>query len=152
VIAELQVSRVKYVVWNKDYSMLALISKHQVVLANKQLEQLAVVSETVRLKGGCWDNNHPIFIYTTLNHVKYALPNGDKGIIRGLDTPIYVTKVQGNSLYCLDREGKTRIVEIDSTEALFKLALEKKDYPEVMRMVKHSRLCGQAIISYLQVN
>lgn len=43
-----------------------------------------------------------------------------------------------------------RTVEIDITEAIFKLALERKDYAEIMRMVKHSRLCGQAIISYLQ--
>jgi coatomer protein complex subunit alpha (xenin) len=150
VISELQVPRVKYVVWNKDFSMIALISKHQLVLANKQLEQQCTVSETVRLKGGCWDGHRPIFIYTTLNHVKYLLPNGDRGIIRGLDAPVYCTKVQGNSLFCLDREGKMRTLEIDSTEAQFKLALERRDYPEVMRMVKHSRLCGQAIISYLQ--
>lgn len=150
VLAELQVPRVKYIVWNKDFSMVALISKHQLVLANKQLEQLSTVNETVRLKSGAWDAGKPIFIYTTLNHVKYILPNGDKGIIRGLDAPVYATMVGGNNLHCLDREGKTRILEIDTTEALFKLALERKDYPEVMRMVKHSRLCGQAIISYLQ--
>ena len=29
-----------------------------------------------------------------------------------------------------------RTLDIDTTEALFKLALEKKDYPEVMRMVR----------------
>ena len=150
VISELQVPRVKYVVWNKDYSMVALISKHQVVLANKQLEQLTTISETVRVKGGCWDTNQPIFIYTTLNHVKYALPNGDRGIVRGLDAPVYVTKVQGNALFCLDREGKTRTIEIDTTEALFKIALEKRDYADVMKMVKNSKLCGQGIISYLQ--
>ena len=43
--------------------------------------------------------------------------------------------VQGTSLFCLDREGKMRTLDIDTTEALFKLALERKDYPEVMRMV-----------------
>lgn len=149
-VAELQIARVKYVVWNKDYSMVALVSKHQLVLANKQLEQQCTVNETVRLKGGCWDSNRSVFVYTTLNHVKYLLPNGDRGIIRGLESPVYVTKVQGTSLFCLDREGKMRVMEIDATEALFKLALERKDYVEVMRMVKHSRLCGQAIISYLQ--
>ncbi|KAJ1426745.1 vesicle coat complex COPI, alpha subunit [Ochromonadaceae sp. CCMP2298] len=150
-VAELQTPRVKYVEWNHDYSLVALVSKHQLVLANKQqLEQLCTVSETVRLKGGCWDSTRSIFIYTTLNHVKYLLPNGDRGIIRGLESPVYVTKVQGNSLFCLDREGKMRVMEIDTTEALFKLALERRDYPEVMRMVRHSRLCGQAIISYLQ--
>ena len=150
VLADLQVPRVKYLVWNKDYSMVACLSKHQIVLATKQLEQLCSFSETVRVKGGAWDGSKPIFVFTTLNHVKYVLPNGDRGIVRGLDTPVYVTKVHNTSLYCLDREGKTRTIEIDTTEALFKLALERRDYPEVMRMVKHSRLCGQAIISYLQ--
>lgn len=149
VLAELHVPRVKYVVWNNDFSLAALQSKHQLVIVNKSLEQLCAVSETVRLKGGCWDANKPIFVYTTLNHVKYVLPNGDRGIIRGLEAPVYPTKVQATSLFCLDREGKMRTLEIDTTEALFKLALERKDYSEVMRMVKHSRLCGQAIISYL---
>lgn len=150
IISELQACRLKYVYWNADYSYVVLVSKHQLIVANKQLDHLCTINETVRLKGGCWDANKPIFIYTTLNHVKYVLPNGDRGIIRGLDAPVYPTKVQGNSVYCLDREGRMRTIEIDITEALFKLALEAKDYSEVMRMVKHSRLCGQAIISFLQ--
>lgn len=150
VLAELHVSRVKYVVWNKDFSMIALFSKHQLVLANKKFEQLCIIGETVNLKGGCWDETHPIFVYTTLNHVKYVLANGDHGIVRGLDTPVYVTKVNGTNLHCIDREARTRVLEINTTEAQFKLALERKDYPEVMRMVKHSRLCGQAVITYLQ--
>jgi coatomer protein complex subunit alpha (xenin) len=45
VISELQIPRVKYVEWNADMTMVALMSKHQVVLANKQLEQLSAVSE-----------------------------------------------------------------------------------------------------------
>ena len=150
VLSELQVAKVKYVVWNKDFSMIALISKHQLVLANKQLELLCSVSETVRLKGGCWDSQHTIFFYTTLNHIKYVVPNGDKGILRGLDNPVYLTKFHGQSLFCLDREGKMKTIEVDVTEAVFKLALDRKDYSEVLRMVKNSRLCGQAIISYLQ--
>ena len=47
-----QVPRVKYVVWSKDYSHVALISKHQLVLATKQLEQLCTVTETVRVRWG----------------------------------------------------------------------------------------------------
>jgi coatomer subunit alpha len=150
IISELHIPRVKYVCWNKDFTSIALFSKHQLVLATKQLEQLCSVTETVNLKGGCWDDSAPIFVYTTLNHVKYVLANGDKGIIRGLDSPVYATKVSGTSLYCIDRECRTRVLEINTTEAQFKLALERKDYPSVMKMVKHSRLCGQAVISYLQ--
>lgn len=149
-ISELQAARLKYVYWNADYSYVVLMSKHQLIVANKQLDHLCTINETVRLKGGCWDATKSIFVYTTLNHVKYVLPNGDRGIIRGLDAPVYPSKVHGNSMFCLDREVKMRTLEIDVTEALFKLALEAKDYGEVMRMVKHSRLCGQAIISFLQ--
>lgn len=149
-ISELMVPRVKYVYWNPDCSMVVLMSKHQVVVANKHLEQLCCIHETVKLKGGCWDSEKSIFLYATTNHIKYVLPSGDSGIIRGLDGPVYVVRASGNSLFCLDREGKMKLIEIDITEALFKIALETKDYSEVMRIVKHSRLCGQSIVSYLQ--
>ena len=132
-ITELQVAQVKSVVWNSDYSLVALLSKRQLIICNKNLDQLCVVNETVRLKGGCWDQSvtKPLFVYTTLNHVKYVLPNGYRGILRCLDTPVYAAKLQGQTLFCLDREGKMKTIEIDVTEALFKLALEKKDYGEV---------------------
>lgn len=50
--------------------------------------------------------------YTTLNHIKYCLPNGDNGIIRTLDTPLYITRVAGNTIYALDRDGKTRAIQV----------------------------------------
>jgi len=156
VITEVQARNVKFAFWNKDFSMIAFITKKQtnssneLKICNKQFEQLCIIRESVKLKSGAWDAHKSIFIYTTLNHIKYALANGDKGILRCIDTPIYVTKVVGNTLYCLDREGKSKTIEIDLTEALFKLALERKDYPEVVKLVKNSRLCGQAIITYMQ--
>jgi coatomer protein complex subunit alpha (xenin) len=149
-ISEMQIPRVKYVVWNQDYSLVALISKHQVILANKQLDHLCTFNETVRIKSGCWDVAKNIFIYATSNHIKYALQFGDKGIIRTLDTPLYLVRSSGNTVHCLDREGKVRVLEIDITEALFKIALNNNDYGDVMRIVKHARLCGQSIVSYLQ--
>lgn len=150
VLSELFISRVKYVIWNNDCSSVAFLSKHQLTLANKQLEQFCTVNETLRLKGGCWDDSGNIFVFATSNHIKYALPNGDKGIIRGLEAPVYPTKLYGNNLFCLDREGKMRTIELELAEPLFKMALEKKDYGTVMKMVKQSRLCGQSIITYLQ--
>ena len=102
------------------------------------------------MKSGAWDSNQRIFVYTTLNHIKYCLPNGDTGIVRTLDVPIYITRIQQQQLYCLDRECKTRMLNVDMTEAFFKLALGDQNYRDVTKMVKHSRLCGKAIISYLQ--
>lgn len=150
VLAELFIPRVKYVIWNSDCSSVAFLSKHQLTLANKQLDQFCTITETLRLKGGCWDDSGNIFVCTTSNHVKYVLLNGDKGIIRGLESPMYPTKLVESNLYCLDREGKMRTIELELAEPLFKIALDSKDYATVMKMVKHSRLCGQSIISYLQ--
>mmetsp|Transcript_11434 Transcript_11434/g.34729 ORF Transcript_11434/g.34729 Transcript_11434/m.34729 type:complete len:1231 (-) Transcript_11434:269-3961(-) len=150
VLGELQVPRIKYVVWNKDCSQVALLTKHSVVICNRDLEQQATVTETVRVKSGGWDSRQKIFIYTTANLIKYALPNGDAGIIRSLDAPMYVTKVHGNQLFCVDRECRVRTLTIDTTEAKFKLALDEKRYGDVMQMVRSASLCGKAIISYLQ--
>jgi coatomer subunit alpha len=150
VLADLQAPRVKFVVWSPQYEYVAMISKHSIVLADKNLNHLSTITESVRIKSGIWANSpEEIFVYTTLNHIKYSLTNGDSGIIRTLDVPVYLTHLDGAKLYCLDREAKMRTMAVDLTECEFKIALSKKNYTEVMRMVRHSRLCGQAIISYL---
>ncbi|KAL7491627.1 hypothetical protein ACHAWT_000928 [Skeletonema menzelii] len=156
VIGELTAPKIKNVVWSPDGSKVALLCKYGVVIANRQLEQLCSISDTVRIKSGAWDvsptggTNSNLFVYTTLHHVKYCLPTGDTGTIRTLDNPIYATRVVKDSLFCLDREARSRVISIDTTEARFKLALANKKYGQVMHMVKHSRLCGRAIVAYLQ--
>lgn len=59
------------------------------------------------------------------------LPSSDNGIIRTLDLPIYITLVRGTTVYCLDRDAKTRALSVDSTEYRFKLALINRKYDEV---------------------
>ncbi|KAJ3292189.1 hypothetical protein HK104_005514 [Borealophlyctis nickersoniae] len=148
-VAELSVNGVRYAVWSPDMSMVALLSKHTIVIANKQLEQSCLIHETIKIKSGAWDEIG-IFVYTTLNHVKYALPQGDNGIIRTIDQPVYLTKIRGKNVYCLDREGKVRVITIDPTEYRFKLALVRKNYDEVLHIIRTSNLVGQSIIAYLQ--
>ncbi|MCO5552717.1 hypothetical protein L7F22_006234 [Adiantum nelumboides] len=150
-LGEIQTPYVKYAVWSTDMENVALLSKHAIIIATKKLEHKCTLHETIRVKSGAWDeSNVGVFIYATLNHIKYCLPNGDSGIIKTLDVPVYLVKVSGSSLYCLDRDGKIRTMQIDSTEYMFKLALIKKEFDEVIRMIKSSQLCGQAIIAYLQ--
>jgi coatomer subunit alpha len=148
-LGELQTPAVKYIVWSADMDSIALLSKHAIVIANKNLVHRCTLHETIRVKSGAWDENG-VFIYTTLNHIKYCLPNGDNGIIKTLDVPIYITKVSGTKIFCLDRDGKSRVIVIDASEYIFKLALLRKRYDHVMSMIKNSQLCGQAVISYLQ--
>ena len=63
------------------------------------------------MKSAAWDDSG-VLVYTTLNHIKYCLPNGDSGIIQTLDVPVYITKVFGNVVFCLDREGKNRQIQV----------------------------------------
>ncbi|KAL4926906.1 coatomer subunit alpha [Aspergillus undulatus] len=148
-LAELAVSGVKYVVWSNDGLYAALLSKHNVTIVTKSLEQVSSLHETIRIKSAAWDDAG-VLLYSTLNHVKYSLLNGDSGIIRTLDQTVYLVKVKGRSVYCLDRNAKPRTLEIDPTEYRFKLALVKRNYDEMLQIIKTSSLVGQSIISYLQ--
>ena len=41
-------------------------------------------------------------------------------------------------------------MQIDTTECVFKLALQQRKFDQVLQMVRSGALCGQAIIAYLQ--
>uniref|UniRef100_A0A674HU25 Coatomer subunit alpha n=1 Tax=Taeniopygia guttata TaxID=59729 RepID=A0A674HU25_TAEGU len=148
-LASVKISKVKYVIWSADMSHVALLAKHAILVCNRKLESLCQIHENVRVKSGAWDESG-VFIYTTSNHIKYAVTSGDHGIIRTLDLPIYVTRVKGNNVYCLDRECRPRVLSIDPTEFRFKLALINRKYDEVLHMVRNAKLVGQSIIAYLQ--
>lgn len=149
VLNEITTPPVKYVVWSNDGNMVALLSKHTITIANKALEQTALIHETIRIKSAAWDDSG-ILVYTTLNHIKYALPQGDNGIIKTLDQPVYLTRVKGQVVHCLDRTAKPRTIPIDPTEYRFKLALVRKNFDEVLQIIRTSNLVGQSIIAYLQ--
>ncbi|GFP60104.1 putative coatomer subunit alpha [Trichoderma asperellum] len=147
--AELAITGVKYIVWSNDGLYAALLSKHNVTIVTKTLEQISTLHETIRIKSATWDDAG-ILLYSTLNHVKYALLNGDNGIVRTLDQTVYLVRVKGRNVYCLDRAAKPRILRIDPTEYRFKMALVKRNYEEMLHIIRTSSLVGQSIISYLQ--
>lgn len=147
--AELAVAGVKYVVWSGDGLYAALLSKHNVTIVTKSLEQVSALHETIRIKSAAWDDAG-VLLYSTLNHIKYTLLNGDNGIVRTLDQTVYLVRVKARSVYCLDRASKPKVLDVDPTEYRFKLALVKRNYEEMLQIIKTSSLVGQSIISYLQ--
>ncbi|KAG0647287.1 Alpha-coat [Hyphodiscus hymeniophilus] len=147
--AELAVTGVKYVVWSNDGLYAALLSKHNVTIVTKTLEQVSTLHETIRIKSATWDDGG-VLLYSTLNHIKYTLLNGDNGIVRTLDQTVYLVRVKARTVYCLDRNAKPKILNIDPTEYRFKMALVKRNYEEMLQIIKNSSLVGQSIISYLQ--
>lgn len=148
-IAQIRAPKVKYVVWSQDMSCVALLSKQNLMICSRRLEQLCSIQEHVRVKSASWDENG-VLIYTTSTHIKYCISNGDCGVIRTLDLPIYLTRIKGSSVYCLDRECRPRVLNIDSTEYRFKLAIINHRHDEVLNMVRNANLIGQSIIGYLQ--
>ncbi|CAE6997753.1 Coatomer subunit alpha [Pyrenophora teres f. teres] len=148
-LAELSINGVKYVVWSSDGLHVALLSKHNVTIATKSLEQVSTLHETIRIKSAVFDDTG-VLLYSTLNHIKYSLMNGDNGIVRTLEQTVYLVRVKGRNVYCLDRAAKPKILQIDPTEYRFKLALVKRNYDEMLNIIKNSSLVGQSIISYLQ--
>ncbi|KAI5953132.1 hypothetical protein KGF54_002503 [Candida jiufengensis] len=148
-LAEINVNNVKYVSWSQDGQYLALLSKHTITIANKDLELITSMHETIRIKSASWDDSG-VLLYSTLNHIKYTLLNGDNGIIKTLENTVYITKVSGNIIYCLNRSGQVDVLKIDPTEYRFKRALVNKNFGEVLRIIKNSTLVGQNIIGYLQ--
>ena len=148
-LSELSVNNVKYVSWSNDGQYLALLSKHTITIATKDLELITSMHETIRIKSASWDDSG-VLLYSTLNHIKYTLLNGDNGIIKTLENTVYITKVTGNLVYCLNRSGQVDVIKIDPTEYRFKRALVNRNFGEVLRIIKNSTLVGQNIIGYLQ--
>lgn len=144
-----------------DYVFLAI------TIANKNFSQHTLIHETIRIKSGAWDDSG-VFIYSTLNHIKYCLAQGyvnlylvrsysllimcfsDHGVICTLDNPVYLTRVKGKTVHCLDRSARPRTITIDPTEYRFKLALLRNNYEEMLYIIRTSNLLGQSIIAYLQ--
>jgi coatomer protein complex subunit alpha (xenin) len=140
---------IKYTSWSHDGKYLALYSKLNLYITTSKLEELAMINETSRIKSAAWDPVG-VLIYTTATHIKYVLPNGDSGIIRTLDNPIYMTLVNSREITFLDREGNVGQLSINATEYLFKLALMKHRSSDVARIMNSKKLVGQSIISYVQ--
>lgn len=74
----------------------------------------------------------------------------DNGIVRTLDQTVYLVRVKGRVVFCLDRYARPKTLAIDPTEYRFKTALVKRDYEEMLQIIKNSSLVGQSIIAYLQ--
>lgn len=150
IVSEMPVSGVKYAVWSPDGQHVALLAKHTITIATKNLETVSSLHETIRIKSAVWDEATGVLLYSTLNHLKYSLLNGDNGILKTLQNTLYLSRAKGSIVHCLNRNGAVEVIRIDPTEYRFKRALVSKNFNEVLRLIKTSQLVGQSIIAYLQ--
>lgn len=84
----------KHVVWNSKFSYCALLCHKTILLTNKSFSLIGTVEEKFKALSAAW-NNDDVLVYTTQNHLKYSILNGDNGILKCLETPIYLVNVLG---------------------------------------------------------
>ena len=63
-----------------------------ILLLNKNFVVTSVIQEKFNINSAVWNNDN-ILLYTTSNHIKFGLLNGDFGILRCLDSPAYIVAV-----------------------------------------------------------
>lgn len=149
IVASVNAVGVKFAVWSEDNSKVALLGKHMITICDSKLDHLCSVLETIRIKSGAFDKDG-VFLYTTLNHMKYCLPSGDYGTIKTLELPIYIAHVENNNVTIIDREGVVKVVHIDATEYRFKLALSQGRTGDIKKIIGEAKILGDSIIAYLQ--
>lgn len=150
-VAETTASGVKYVVWDKDFSKLALISKNTITVVTKRLKPITTVSEsTVRIKSVAFDETRDVIYFTTSNHLKYCnLRNGECSTISTLKNIVYLVRAVGDTIWVVTRRGKVIVKELDNLELNFKLKLHQQSYRDLIKIIKRRELKGQALVGYL---
>lgn len=161
--------KIRRVVWNRAGTLVAFLSKHYVCLASNKLEHLASLHECIRLKSGCWSDDMAggpkgsgasggsdetrAFIYATVSHLKYLLPNGDSGIYLSIPERydgLYIEAATGHTLFSFDRKANLKSLTFDRTEERLKAALCEKRYKDVATLMKSRKVPGHAWVGYLK--
>lgn len=94
--------------------MVALICKKNIYIRNKNLDKICDIKEKFNVKSLTWNNN--IFFYTTINHLKFGLLNGETGIIKCLDSNLMAVKLEDSNLIAIDRQSKILNTTINCEE------------------------------------
>ena len=125
----------KRVVWSNKYTHVALLCRRTVYILNKNFNLLTSINEQFKVSSAVW-NTDGVLIYTTKTHLKYALVNGDQGIIKSLETPIYLIQANGNEIIAIDPEARFQKFSIDREEYLFKLAIRSRNAAKIDACLK----------------
>ncbi|XP_010497700.1 PREDICTED: uncharacterized protein LOC104775140, partial [Camelina sativa] len=114
----------------------ALLSRYAITIASKKLVLQCTLKEPIPVKSGAWDDNGA-FMYTSSTDIKYWRPHGDSKIIQTMDIPIYITKVSGDTIFCLDQDGKNTAITINTSRVSKKRKAES-DGDTTMRTIDDS--------------
>jgi len=136
-----EINDFKFVLWNSNMSLGALVGLHNIYIVNKNLEILQKVKENSKINSIKFDENNVLF-YTTHFHVKYYLQNGLNGIIKSLDSPKYLMAVSNGTLYFSDMLKEMKTENFNYLNVRFKLSLFNNNYDDVVNILRTSPNIG----------
>lgn len=145
---EFPIKKMREAIWNKNSSICAIICRKTIFLMNKNFKKLARIDEGSQILSAIWTKENAL-VYTTYNHIKYTLSNGDKGIMKSIDDIRYPTALIGSVLHCFDQDGNHIEEEVSIEDLLFKKSIQVSDISKVKAFIKNNKTTGNALISYL---
>lgn len=148
-IQEFNLNGLKSCQWNKDSRFCVLQCRKDIYLMNKVFKKVARIPETNRILHGFWTKDN-FFVYSTYNHLKYLLPNGDRGILRSLPDVQFPVGMIDNTVFTIGIDNLLSKQLVSKSECLFKSSLMQNDIQGVKSFIKNNKLVGQSLISYLQ--
>ena len=140
-------STIKQIVWNKLNSFFAIVCKRAIYVYTKNFAKVCQFSEKFNIKSLIWKDD--LLVFSTLNHLKYGLLNGEEGIIKCQDNKQRIVQLDKNVLVTIDSTGKILQTKIDTEEFLLKQALFDKNYEKTQQYLAQNKKLGNSTIAYL---
>jgi len=144
-----EMTDLKFVTWNTQYSIGALVGKNSIFIINKNFDVLAKIKENSTIKSVCFDENNVMY-YTTHFHIKYSLQDGSNGIIKSLETPVYLMMVNNGLFYLSDSLQNIKTENFNYAEVRFKISLFNKNYDDVVNILRSGVIHGLKAIENIQ--
>lgn len=63
---------------------------------------MATFPEKFNVKSLLWGKDNTTIIYTTINHIKFGLLNGDSGILKCTEQTTRVVKIDKNEIFVIN--------------------------------------------------
>ena len=120
ILGQVNVAEVKSVQWSRDSEFVCLVTKTGLMVCDRSLKLRCFLSENQRVKGAVWSAEN-VLVYATKNQLKFTLVDGEHGVLRSLEEPVYLVALKKRSVTVFTREGKLVELEIDPTEYLIKV-------------------------------
>ncbi|KAJ1607568.1 putative coatomer protein complex subunit alpha [Cryptosporidium canis] len=147
---------VRAVQWSNDKSIIAIVCEYNIIFTNHELQVIATYAENLTVISGIWHESHPIFIYTTQAHIKYAIPGmNESGIIQTIPDTIYLQHYEKSTseLIALNRFGNIHVInELSLNEALFKVSVMSEKNPNILGYIDKGSFVGLSTLNYLSRN